>query len=220
MKVAKAGIACNPKMTAFATASVLAFGLTGCSLLPPPITQASPKAKTVKKMEKKLAGTDTVYVMPTWVEYEKRNMRFGLFTPADSAEVSRIGKRADEWLCEGIRRELAKEPILLTDPVEQVRVLNDSSLFHFQLHIDGFSRTPTRRFLADLKSFVLMIPLFGYNLNSPLNTSSDVRLYLKRGGKKAKVVLKQIDQDDLNPADEEDLQWQVRKVLDPGYRGS
>jgi tyrosyl-tRNA synthetase len=204
-------------------AAVFLMALMGCAMLPWPMNAASPKKSVAKAIEKKLKDRDSIYVLPTWVEYERKGL---LFSKQDSNVIRTIGGNADQILCEAIRSQLSKEPVLVSDPVEQSRIMGDSSLLYFQMKVDGFSRTPVRRILAETKSFVVLVAsttfivTTGWNMTSPVNTSSDVRLFLRRGGAKTKVLFKQADQDDLNPADPSDLKWQVRKMLDPDYQGA
>lgn len=196
--------------------ALAAMGLSGCGLLPPPITAASPKANVARAIEKALAQRDTVFLLPTQVEYERR----GLWFPQEDTLVNRrIGEEADRQLLTLMREYWQKEIVLVQDPVQQSQIMGDAEQVYFQLWIDGFSRTPTRNVLAGLKTFLLMGPTLGYNMNSSINTSSDMMFMMRRGGSKAKTIFKQKDEDDLDPADPSDLSWQVHRMVNPGWRG-
>jgi hypothetical protein len=188
--------------------------LTGCGLLPPPITMASPKKKVARAIETFIAKRDTLFVLPAQVDYEKR----GLWLPVeDSTATQAIADRVNQELCDYMRSQWQKEIVLVQDPILQSQLLADTSQTYFQLWVDGFSRTPIRRVLADVKSFVLMGPTLGYNMNCPIGTSSDMVLVLRRGGPKTKTLFRQKDEDDINPSDPADLRWQVRRLINPQY---
>jgi hypothetical protein len=190
--------------------------ISGCGMLPPPITASSPKANVARAIERALAQRDTVYLLPTQVEYEKR----GLWLPREDTVVNRrIGEEADRQLLNLMREYWQKEVVLVQDPVQQSQIMGDAEQVYFQLWVDGFSRTPVRNVLAGLKTFLLMGPTLGYNMNSSINTSSDMIFMMRKGGPKAKTLFKQKDEDDLDPADPSDLSWQVHRMVNPGWRG-
>jgi hypothetical protein len=192
----------------------VALNFSGCGLMPPPITMASPKKKVARAIETFIAKRDTLYVLPAQVEYEKR----GLWLPVeDSVATQAIADRVNQELCDYMRDQWQKEIILVQDPIVQSQLLSDTSQTYFQLWLDGFSRTPVRRVLAEVKSFVLLGPTLGYNMNCPIGTSSDMVLMLRRGGPKTKTLFRQKDEDDINPADPADLRWQVRRLINPKY---
>lgn len=204
------------KMFSWAVLVAAVINLAGCAMLPPPVTAASPKAKVAKAMEKALAERDTVYLMPTQVEYEKR----GLWFPREDSLVNRrIGEEADRQLLTLMRDYWQKEIVLVQDPVQQSEILRDADKVYFQLWINGFSRTPIRNALSEIKSFLLLGPTLGYNMNSPINTSSDMIFLMRKGGAKSKILFKQKDEDDLDPANPADLSWQVHRMVNPRWRG-
>ncbi len=192
----------------------LAMWFSGCGMLPPPITMASPKKNVARAIESFIRDKDTLYVLPTQVDYERRGL---WFPQTDSTEIHSIAQRADWELVDYMRDQWQKEIVLVSDPIAQSQIMGDPERVYFQLWLSGFSRTKPRRILSEIKSFILLGPTFGYNMNCPIGTSSDMVLLLRRGGKKTKPIYKQKDEDDINPADPADLKWQVRRMINPQY---
>lgn len=197
---------------------ILAFGLlvvflAGCA--------SHPTYRQASRIEKALTDYDTVYVFPTVVDYARRGF---VFSKRDSALNQRIGTEADRILCEAIRSDLSKEVILVEDKVAQADLLARDSLLHFQLVVDAHSYTWPRRLVGEALYFTAMIPLIpltlGYSMKWGFTTTSDVTLWLTQKGEKEGDIFRQKSQDDLDPAIVSDLQWQVRKTINPRYQGS
>ncbi len=193
--------------------SLQAIFLLGCA--------SHPTYQQAGRIEKALTDYDTVYVFPTVVDYARRGF---VFSKRDSLVNQRIGAEADRILCEAIRSDLSKEVILVEDKVAQADILAQDSLLHFQLMVDAHSYTWPRRLVGEALYFTTMIPLIpvtlGYSMKWGFTTTSDVTLWLTQKGDTKRTGFRQKSQDDLDPAIAADLQWQVRKTINPRFQGS
>jgi hypothetical protein len=181
----------------FAGAALLA---TGCG-----------SVKSLPAREKnRIARADTVYVLPAVARYSTKGL---LFKRTDSARTERLRARLDSAVLPELARLLPGTAVVAGDP-DDPKVLEGVTV---TIRAQAFRRTLPRQILSDVSDVVLMIPTFGRNMASPILPSSRLRLEVRVPA--ARRATRLYHEDEVEADDPAQLLFQVRKVLDPRYRG-
>jgi hypothetical protein len=157
-----------------------------------------------------LARFDTVYVLPSVARYTTKGF---VFNRIDRLRTERLQARLDSLLPAELQRALPGAVILRGDG-DDLRVQESARV---RLRAAAFRRTLPRQVASDITDIVLMVPTFGRSMARPMNPASKVRLEVVRPG--ARRAAKAYHEDEVNADDLREIVFQVRKLLDPGYRG-
>lgn len=180
----------------FAGAAML---VTGCGSVRP--METSTRAA--------ISRADTVYVLPSAARYRTKGV---VFSRLDSVRTERLRARLDSLAVPELARLLPAVVVTRAaadDPEALQRV-------HVRFEAIAFRRTLPRQILSDVTDLALFVPTFGRNLGKPILPSSRLYLEVVRPGRRPGEFR---HEDEVEADDLEQLLFQVRKVLDPGYRG-
>lgn len=181
----------------FAFLAMLVAGCGGVKPLPP-------------KTRNAIARADTVYVLPSIARYSTKGL---VLNRTDSVRTERLRARLDSMLLPELARLLPGTAVVAGD-TNDPRVHQGVTV---RLRAKAFRRTLPRQILSDVSDVVLMIPTFGRNMASPILPASTLRLEVVRP--EARRVPKLYHEDEVDADDPAQLIFQVRKLLDPKYRG-
>ena len=187
-------------LAAFMLCAAFAFLATGCGTVKP-----MPPA-----VRKSLMRADTVYVLPSIARYSTKGL---VFNRTDSLRTERLRARLDSMLLPELARLLPGTVVMAGDSSDpKVR-----ESMRVRLRAKAFRRTLPRQALSDVSDVVLMIPTFGRNMATPILPASTLRLEVTGPVKRRRKTMHH--EDEVDAEDPAQLLFQVRKVLDPDYRG-
>lgn len=175
----------------------------GCSYVKP-----MPKA-----LKKSFAAGDTIYILPAQASYSVKGF---ILSRSDSARAAQIRNAADAILAEEVQRAFPETPVKRIES-ESALPSSGSDYAVLKCRVKGFRRTVPREVASELLNVALMIPTFALNLGYPIQTTSSVYLEVKKPGKPKTVYLKHRDM--LAAYERENLHFQIRKILDPAWKG-
>ena len=183
-------------------ATLASLGLTGCA----GIRQMGDSEKAWIR-----ANHDTIYVRPARVDYRLKGV---VLSRRDTALTARTARLADSILMQELTRAFPASVIL---PLDSLFVIDSGSRVPtVTCEVRAYRRTLPREILSATTDVVLMIPMFAFNLGYPVNPSSRVRLQVTWPTGKP-LRLKHAD--DVRADLPGDLGFQIRKLLDPEWRG-
>lgn len=165
-------------------------------------------------LRKAVSARDTVYVLPAKSEFRV----VGFFSsPVDSAWTRKIGEDAGDILAEEVGKVFPSATVLRVAPGDEARVMDSpGGATVIGCEVRGFQRTLPRHIASEALNVIFMVPTFALNLGFPINTTSNVYLKVRKPGAAKSVRLKH--RDEVHAYDERDLRFQIRILLDPGWR--
>lgn len=177
--------------------------LMGCSYVKP----------MPKKLKQSFAAGDTIYVLPAQASYSVKGF---ILSRSDSTRAAQIRGSADVILAEELERAFPESPIKRIESESALASAGSNSAV-LRCRIKGFRRTLPREIASEFLDVVFMIPTFALNLGYPIQTTSSVYLEIKKPGMPKTVYLKHRDM--VSAHEREDLHFQIRKILDPAWKG-
>jgi hypothetical protein len=182
---------------------LLACLFLGCSYVKP----------MPKSTKASLGAKDTIYVMPSRATFLVKGF---VFNKSDSAKSERIRLSADAILWDELARAFPAATLKKLDPgADSARTPGGSPVV--SCSVKAFRRTLPREIVSETLNVIFMIPTFAFNMGYPIQTTSSVYIKIDNNGSRRIVSLKHRDMLDAN--DEGDLHFQIRKILEPGWKG-
>lgn len=177
--------------------------LMGCSYVKP-----MPKA-----LKKSFSAADTIYVLPAQASYSVKGF---IFKRSDSSMVAQIRNSADSILSEELARAFPATTIRRIDSDSAFASIGGNSAL-LTCKVKGFTRTLPREITSEFLNVLFLVPTFALNMGYPIQTTSSVYIEIKKPGERKSVRMKHRDM--LASNDREDLHFQIRKILDAGWKG-
>jgi hypothetical protein len=186
------------RLAALLALLALALAASGCSY----VTAMSPQVK-------RKAAADTLYVRPVRAAFVHKGF---IFNAPDTARIGLIERSADEILLQELRRAFPAAAVLPASAG-----LDTSRAVVVACRVKGFRRTIPREVASEFIDVLELITSFGLSEAYPLLTTSNVYLEIRNPALPKPLKMKHRDM--VAAYDREDLRFQIRKILDPAWRG-
>lgn len=184
-------------------AALAALFLMSCSYVKP----------MSKKAAKTLRASDTLYVLPVAVEFETRG--FFLDTP-DPAESRRLSEEASAILEQELQQAFPRSVVKRVEVADAEAVAASPAGVLVRCEIRAFRRTLPRQIVSEALNVLFMVPTMMTYVAFPIEPTCKVHVEFRKAGAAKPIRLKH--RDDVQPANLEDLRFQIRAILNPDKR--